>query len=543
MKFPYTLSDRQQKAADEIIKYFEDGEKHVILDAPTGTGKSIIALYITHRILESTSNKIIPTKDKKNKNKISLITKTINLQKQYMAEKIKIDNLYGKSNYECNVTGDFSVKYNDQTCFMKKNNSCRYNCKYQIARSAWMKSNLRLTNFAFMVEACGMICNLPGSNRSNVMIIDECHLLPEELLERSLISFEPSMAKYSRKIKEEIDDHMSFINEMIDNNSNNDIYSPNNSDRNLLLKEKDYFENLREYFMDAAKKVANGRKMSTLPDKDKKTIKSLIEATGEAGELGDQCEMLAESRINSKFVLENNKLKAIFPGDIAQFGIFRKSDHFLHMTATLCGLEQYKKDLDLDDVKLVTLTSDFPIENRQIYFCNQQKTDSVTPKLTKNIDAIIGEHIGERGIIHTVSYTRAYDLVKQSKHARRMIIPKNRIDIESYINNPPKNDSILVSPSLSTGYDFKNELARFQLILKMPYKPVQSKWMKAILKYNKEFYFNGTLKETIQMCGRGVRNKEDHCDTYILDSRFNGMIWYQKKQIPEWFLDAVQIIE
>ncbi len=69
------------------------GYKHILLDAPTGSGKSIIALVLASKLEEDNVS-------------TSIITKTINLQKQNLESKVspKLDNLYGKANYHCSFS-------------------------------------------------------------------------------------------------------------------------------------------------------------------------------------------------------------------------------------------------------------------------------------------------------------------------------------------------------------------------------------------------------------------------------------------------------
>ena len=45
------------------------------------------------------------------------------------------------------------------------------------------------------------------------------------------------------------------------------------------------------------------------------------------------------------------------------------------------------------------------------------------------------------------------------------------------------------------------------------------------------------LGNLVQACGRGVRNKDDHCVTYILDGAIYEAIINNKGKLPKYFLD------
>ena len=55
-----------------------------------------------------------------------------------------------------------------------------------------------------------------------------------------------------------------------------------------------------------------------------------------------------------------------------------------------------------------------------------------------------------------------------------------------------------------------------------------------------QWYSVETIRTLVQMTGRGVRNKDDWCLTYILDSGFTSNIWKKAKHLlPAWWVEAV----
>jgi Rad3-related DNA helicase len=97
--------------------------------------------------------------------------------------------------------------------------------------------------------------------------------------------------------------------------------------------------------------------------------------------------------------------------------------------------------------------------------------------------------------------------------------------------------TIMASPSMSHGVDLKDDLARFQIIIKAPYLPTNDKRVERMMKLDFNWYTNKMLSSLIQSCGRGVRSNKDHCITYILDAAIVENIVKYKHKIPKYFLD------
>lgn len=541
--FPYTLNARQLEVAQNILDELKSGTRHIILDAPTGSGKSIIAGWVADQYYKFNHDKSVS----EHSGRVGIITKNINLQSQYTKDFPTIGNLSGKNNYSCAVNkGGYyldaaCVIARDFSCMKRKNDTLEGVCEYLFNRTRWMDySNVRLTNFSFMIKACSSICT--GKNFNDLMIIDEFHELPMAMLEHSHLVFDYtgvktllSIAKNKTAIRSAIDETNKIIMKA-------KIYTPSlDSDRAVFGQNSAMFSSLYDYFSDEIKKLKTEAADQDRPltSIEKAKISQFVTARNEAGEYGDMYTVITSAAKSSKFVRYNGGIKAIYPGDVAYYSIFRKGKQFVHMSATPCDIATYVKQLRLgNNYKVIKMDSEFEIHNRQVYYAPIQKIDTIGKTIVDSIDLIVNEYAGQRGLIHTASYARAEEYVKQSKYKSRMVIPTSRSEIDAAMKSTRK-DLIIVSPAVSTGYDFKDDLCRFQVVMKVPYKAIGDDWMKAIYDYNRQFYFNMALTEVIQMCGRGVRNKEDYCTTYILDQRFGGVLHYQKDSIPDWFMQSI----
>jgi Rad3-related DNA helicase len=84
---------------------------------------------------------------------------------------------------------------------------------------------------------------------------------------------------------------------------------------------------------------------------------------------------------------------------------------------------------------------------------------------------------------------------------------------------------VLLSPILSTGWDFPDDLCRFIIIPKLPFAPTNDLVSKCRRALDKDYANHEVVIEFTQMCGRGSRHLHDWCVTYFLDTAWSS--WFQ----------------
>jgi ABC-type oligopeptide transport system ATPase subunit len=127
---------------------------------------------------------------------------------------------------------------------------------------------------------------------------------------------------------------------------------------------------------------------------------------------------------------------------------------------------------------------------------------------------------------------------------KRLIFHKsdNRDEMyDKFVNS--KKPSIMVSPSMMSGVDLKDELSRFAIILKIPYPNISSNKIKGRQNSNRNWYSWKTVVDIIQTYGRTVRSHEDYADTFILDSSLSNIMKYNSKYLPRYFTDAIKTLK
>jgi ATP-dependent DNA helicase DinG len=224
----------------------------------------------------------------------------------------------------------------------------------------------------------------------------------------------------------------------------------------------------------------------------------------------------------------------------------------LIMSATILDIDTFCRNigLDLDQVNFIEVGSDFPLENRPIYPLNvahlnyaSLQIPDIQRMIAAAIDVILCKHANDKGIIHTTSYEQV-DFIRRflsivNRH--RLIstdpeIPRDEIIAQHWLES--NKGSVLISPSLHTGLDLKDDQSRFQILVKIPYPSKADIWIAKKLQVDSGSWYNWqTALKLIQACGRSIRSADDWAKTYILDSLFTQFI--QRNKIPLWFREAI----
>jgi Rad3-related DNA helicase len=152
-------------------------------------------------------------------------------------------------------------------------------------------------------------------------------------------------------------------------------------------------------------------------------------------------------------------------------------------------------------------------------------------------------HRNEKGIIHTTSYSQLR-FIKDNigkENASRLVetgSTLNRSDVlkNHYMSSKP---TVLISPSLHLGVDLKDDLSRFQVVVKVPYPDLTDKKIAAKKDRDPKWYTWNTVLRLVQAYGRSVRSPDDHATTYILDSSASYLLNSARDLMPKWFKEAI----
>ena len=98
-------------------------------------------------------------------------------------------------------------------------------------------------------------------------------------------------------------------------------------------------------------------------------------------------------------------------------------------------------------------------------------------------------------------------LFKKNLRASRLIF-HDSTDREEALQKhlTSKEPTVLVTPSMSEGVDLRDDLARFQVLVKVPYPSLGDKLVKKRMNRWSWWYPMQTIKTIVQSVGRGVRS-------------------------------------
>lgn len=99
--------------------------------------------------------------------------------------------------------------------------------------------------------------------------------------------------------------------------------------------------------------------------------------------------------------------------------------------------------------------------------------------------------------------------------------------------------TVLVGSGLEEGLDLPGDLARWQIITRVPWPSLAEPAIAFKAGTDPEWFMWETVKSLLQACGRIVRSTDDFGRTYILDSSFDRVLREGKHFLPDWWLDGL----
>jgi len=99
---------------------------------------------------------------------------------------------------------------------------------------------------------------------------------------------------------------------------------------------------------------------------------------------------------------------------------------------------------------------------------------------------------------------------------------------------------VFLSPNCSQGVDFKQDRARFQIILRVPYLNTQDPFLAYKVANDFPWYNHQALVTFGQQIGRVNRSEDDFGVTILVDDRFPKFIKKNSLYLPKWVKDSIR---
>ena len=240
------------------------------------------------------------------------------------------------------------------------------------------------------------------------------------------------------------------------------------------------------------------------------------------------------------------------PLDVAAYTsqLFGTAETVLLMSATVFSEELLCRTLGIPQEKahfIRVAESSFPVENRRIHAMDIAQLSWATMNasmegIAKAVDEVMDRHAGERGVVHTTSYQQAnyiIEHVSERNRGRLVTTEGSQARSELLHTHGATEASVLISPSLYQGVDLKDDLARFQVIVKVPFSDLSDRRTQVKMHRDRGWYDWQTALRLVQTYGRSVRSETDHAVTYVLDSNFTSFVRAHREMFPQYFLEAL----
>lgn len=240
---------------------------------------------------------------------------------------------------------------------------------------------------------------------------------------------------------------------------------------------------------------------------------------------------------------EGYKLEPVWPAKYAEKTLFLGIPKVVLVSATLSRATLRLLGISPGEFSYYEYGSPFPPELSPVYQIPTVKLNHKSgPEdyflLIERIDEIIGDRLDRKGIIHTTSYDRASKIIEGSKYSAFFLTHTNRPGdaMRTYhqFRSMPA-PAILVSPSVTTGYDFPAEACEYQIHVKAPYPDLRSKVMQRRMEVDRNYPAYVMAESLVQACGRGTRSRTDQCENFILDDAVSNIITRLPDLFPAWW--------
>lgn len=501
---PDRFTEFRQAQIDMINRTLNSTKRFVAHAAPTGIGKSValaaIAKYMGVRSVVCTSTK--------------------GLQEQYLSDfgSCGMVNVKGRSNFPC-------TSHPSETCEEGAHRKCRCasgpqgpdsTCPYKAQWASACISPLVCTNYSYWstVQRFGQ-----GIGEFGLLMLDEGHDAPDEISNQMTTSFS----------ERELD--------MLDA-----------SWPTIPISLPQWKEWAIENAPRASTRYERLYQLSGM-NVDTRTVKEIKAWSSLTAKLSTLSAMKGAWAVEQRLVrgqVDGYKLQPIWPYTYAEEVLFRGVGKVVIVSATLSRKTLQLLGIQNQDVDFYEYPSEFPADRCPVYSLptvamNHKSTSDDFQVLVDRVDEIIEGRLDRKGMIHGVSYIRARDIAATSRFGKYMITHQSgetQDAVKVFMESPAP--AILVSPSITTGYDFAGELSEYQIICKAPYPDLRGAVQNARKTQDWLYPAYEMVMALVQASGRQMRSKWDQSETFLIDDTITKCFDKHTQLWPKWFRPLVK---
>lgn len=553
----------QKEAIQAIIKSYEKDKDGVfLLSAPTGAGKSVIAMVFAHFMSHLHKDGYILASD-------------LSLHKQYEEDFTRYNysqftSIKGVDNYICTVNGERfstgecknkSISYTEATKL-----PCYESCGYLVNRAKAISSSVTLLTYPYALIQRNYVEWIMGEDKApfkkrDFVVCDEAHKLVDIVQGHFSPRVSYETHKRALRLMDELQligfssckiDPLAFkemIDDLLESEDKKSLLSSLGRIEEVLKTIKDWGEDVR----DQAKSMF---KNATVPKPWRSALRGLDHFKDVHCKVQDYVNIVKKTGVDALIKNPQQQDNGVLFNCIDESYLMEK--HFMSrfgfkilMTATMGNPKDFAESIGITKYDSLVMKSTFDYTKSPINLYPHRKMsyahiESNMGWLVKKTTEIIRKHKGESGIIHSASYAltqRVHQMLPKDVRSR-VIVYTGSIEKETGLNEMLSgSDKILMGPSLLEGLNLDEDKSRFQIFLKVPYPNMKDRYIEAKMKHSRKWYEYKTSMSILQGIGRSIRSEEDWAVTYFLDACMSDLITNSWENFPEEFLSRINIVE
>ena len=514
----------QKQALADIAAAFADGNDVVLVRAPTGSGKSLLARAIAG------SARTVEEAEPSQATGAYYTTPQVSQLDDVASDELldDLNVIRGKRNYTCILPGEHDTPVDRAPCAREKGYDCsiKHRCPYFSDRAIASNRAIAAMTLAYFMQTAGS----EVFRKRDVVVVDEAHGLAEWAEMYATIDLKPRTVPVWDDVRvpavadadDPADRAVRFAETLagVCSREKDDLLAR----PELTPEEAARRDRLQELISDLNWFVEDYR------DPESPTTWVVDQAGGEGTPL---------------------TIKPLNPEKYLHHTVWDRGNRFALLSATILNKEAFCRQVGLDpsDVALVDVPHTFPVENRPLYDVTQgrmtyEHRDETVPKIARLLVRLMAHHPDEKGIVHAHSYAiqerLAEHLADFGVGSRVRTHDRENRDAELEAWKGASDPELFLSVKMEEALDLKGDLARWQVLCKAPYlNTSDSRVARRLEEGQWAWYHRSALRTVIQGCGRVVRAPDDYGATYLADSSLLDLFDRARADMPDWFAEQV----
>jgi len=514
----------QREALDAIRDAFAAGNDAVLVRAPTGSGKSLLARAIAGAA--RTPEEAEPAEATGAYYTTPQVSQLDDVAADDLLSDLNV--IRGKRNYTCILPDETTTPVDRAPCVRESGYDCsvKHRCPYYADRAIASNRAIAAMTLAYFMQTAGS----EVFGKRDVVVVDEAHGLSEWAEMYATVDLRPRTVPVWEDVG--VPDVSSADNPM---------------DRTAR-----FAETLAGVCERAAEDLAASPELTAAEAARRDRLQDL------RSELNWFVSDYRDPTSTTTWVVDQPDgegtpitIKPLDPGRYLHHTVWDRGTKFALLSATILDKEAFCRGVGLDpsNVALVDVPHTFPLENRPLYDVTQGKMtyehrDETLPKVARLLVRLLARHPDEKGIVHCHSYAIQERLADRlddfGVSARVRSHDRERRDAALEEWQATDDPDVFLSVKMEEALDLRGDLARWQVLCKAPYlNTSDSRVARRLEEGQWAWYYRVALRTVIQAAGRVVRAPDDYGVTYLADSSLLDLFDRARSNMPDWFADAV----